>query len=337
MLLFKQLIQSSIGYSSDYLYLTSNNPPAIRRYNNIKFLQIKSLYRQEIEEIIKSILKAEEYNIYLAQGFFNTTLNFNKSYQLHIHISHTTQSVKIIVDIIKNEFTAAPEFEKELHKIISLYSKGLLLLTGNICNSNILSFMLNQINNNQKKHVLIFSNDQVLIPKSNKALISIYNLSEAEPTFIKNQAADIVFFSNFNNVNLVRTAIMCINMGLLAIAFTDAISCLCALEGIIVLFPHRESILKILSTHLIAIITQVFINNTSSDNLYLHEIIECDTTIQKFIIEDNLPEIKNSGIIKKINQLIEKNQIHYHDVQNILKNLSNTNQLYTESEYNDLF
>ncbi|AHX04249.1 P-loop NTPase family protein [Ehrlichia japonica] len=337
MLLFNQLIQSSIGYSSDYLYLTPNNPPAIRRYNNIEFLQTKSLPTQEIEEITKSILKTEEYDTYLAQGFFNTILNFNNSYQLHIHISHTTPSIKIIVDIIKNELIAAPEFEKELHRIISLYSKGLLLFTGNICNSNILSFILNHINNNQKKHVLIFSNDQVSIPKSNKALISIHNLSQAEPTFIKNQAADIVLFSNFNNVNLVRTAIMCINMGLLVIAFTDTISCLCALEGIIVLFPHRESILKILSTHLVAIITQVFINNAPSDNLYLYDIIECDTTIQKFIIEDNLSEIKNSGIIKKINQLIEKHQIHHHDIQSILKNLSDTNQLYTESDYNDLF
>ncbi|ABD44588.1 putative pilus retraction ATPase PilT [Ehrlichia chaffeensis str. Heartland] len=337
MLFFNQLIQSSIGYSSDYLYLTPNNPPAIRRYNNIEFLQIKSLSTQEIEEIIKSILKAEEYQKCMTQGFSNTTLAFDDSYQLHIHILYTaTQSFKIIVNIIQNELIVTPEFEKELHRIISICSKGLLLFTGNICNDNTALFILNQINDNQKKHVLIFSNDTIPVPKSNKALISIHNLPQAEPTFIKNQAADIVCFSNFNNANLVRTAITCINMGLLVIAFTDTISCLCALENIAILFPHKKSILKILSTHLIAIITQVFIR-VSSDNLYLYDIIECDTTVQQYIREDNLSEIKNLGMIKKINQLIEKHQVHYHDVANILKNLSDTNQPYTEPNHNDLF
>ncbi|AAZ68276.1 pilus assembly protein PilT [Ehrlichia canis] len=336
MLLFKQLIQSSIGYSSNYLYLTPNNPPAIRRFNNIEFLHTKSLLKEEIEEIIKSILKAEEYKIYMAQKFFNTTLNFNDSHQLYIYISHTSQSFKITVDIIINELTLAPEFEKELNRIISIYSKGLILFTGNICNTNTLLSILHQINNNQKKHVLVFTNNKMSIQKANKALISIYNLSQAESTFIKNQSADIVLFSNFNNINLVNTAIMCINMGLSVIAFTDTISCSCALEGISALFSHKKSILKILSTHLVAIITQVFINKVSIDNLHLYEIIECDTTIQQFIREDNLSEIKNSGIIKNINELIEKHQIHYHDVHNILKNLSDT-KLFTEPDLNDLF
>ncbi|MGN7619049.1 MAG: hypothetical protein ACTJLM_04075 [Ehrlichia sp.] len=214
------------------------------------------------------------------------------------------------------------ELEKELDIMINKLPKGLLLFTGNTYNSSnhTIPLILQEINNNQKKHIVIFSDNNVSIPKSNNSLINTYNLSQAEPTFIKNQAADIILLGNFNSINLIQTAIICINMGLPVIAFIDAISCSCALESIAVLFPHKKSILSILSTHLIAIITQVFINRTPySDGLYLYDITECNATIQQYIKEDKLLEIKNSGIIKKINQLIDDHQIHYHDVQEILK------------------
>ena len=340
MLLFNQLIQSSIGYSSDYLYLIPNNPPAIRKYHNIEFLQTKSLSSLEIEEIIKSILKVEEYNTYKTQGFFNTTLTFNNSYQLYIHISYNNQDVKLIVNIIKNEPIVKSEFEKELDIMINKLPKGLLLFTGDTYNSNnyTLPLILQEINNNQKKHTLIFSDNNVPIPKANKSLINIYNLSQADPMFIKNQAADIILLSNFNNINLIQTAIICINMGLPVIAFIDAISCSCALESIAILFPHKKSILSTLSTHLTAIVTQIFINRAPySDSLYLYDITECNADIKQHIREDKLLEIKNSGIIKKINQLIDDHQIHYHDIQEILKKLSDTDQLSSEFNNNDFF
>ncbi|KJV69637.1 ATPase, T2SS/T4P/T4SS family [Candidatus Neoehrlichia procyonis] len=337
---FNQLILSSIQYSASHIYFIPNTPPAIKTLGRIEFLQLKNCSTIEIEKIIESVLTEEAYNLCKSKNYFTTTLNFNQEYQLNIHIIRSISQIKMVIQINKKTSYSLSELNIpiELLKTISSASKGLIIVTGAPHHNKDITInaLLDEINNNQKKHVLIFSNDNAFHKTSNKSIISSYNLSQVNFEFIKNQSADIVILGCINSTELIHIANNCIAIGTLVIALVDAVSVTYAIEKIISLFPHRQSGLNTLSYHLLGIMLQVFITSKIHNNsLYLYDFIKCNSKVQNLIQEDKLQQINSSNIKNKINELIEQNKLTYHDVQIILSNLSNT-QFFYDTHY-DIF
>ncbi|UTO56120.1 twitching motility protein PilT [Neoehrlichia mikurensis] len=307
-------------------------PPAIKTLDRIEFLQLKNYSTTDIENIIASLLTKENYNICKSQSNFTTTIDFNQEYQLNVHILRSTLQIKIVIQINKKFFYSLSELNVpfELLQAISSPSKGLIIVTGAPHHNKdvVINALLDEINNNQKKHVLIFSNNSTFYKRPNKSIISLYNLSQANFEFIKNQSADIVILSNIKSADLMHVANSCVAIGILVIILVDAISVIYAIEKIISFFPHRKSSLNTLSHYLLGIMLQVYITSKIHHNsLYLYDFIKCDSKIQTLIQEDKLQQI-NCNMINTINKLIEKNKFTYHDVQITLSNLSNTQLFY---------
>ncbi|MFV9923963.1 MAG: twitching motility protein (pilT) [Anaplasma ovis] len=328
----KQLVASSIQHNASHLYCVIGQPPAIKRLGHIEFLQVRKIDQSDIKSILSAVLSAEAQAKFDSDGEVSVNFEFDETHFLNIHvardISRLESEAKVTIFIRELALPSEDDVPQELVRTAAYVSRGVILLGGAAHHNKnyTIEFLLHKIGTAQKKHILTFGMEAESVPKSDRAIISAYDTSQANFDFIKKQAADIVVFAELNS-NLVSVAHSCVTTGMLVIAAIDAVSTACMLERVLSMFPNMESGINFLASHVLGATLQVLLARKPC--VYVYDFITFDNKVRETIRSGNIELIENSDIVEKISKLIEENKLTHSDAQPVLAHLVSS----TSSQY----
>ncbi|MCU7612460.1 twitching motility protein (pilT) [Anaplasma capra] len=321
----KQLVASSVQHNASHLYCVVGQPPAIKRLGHIEFLQARKIEKEDIENIISGVLPTEAQAALHSTGEASTSTAFDETHSLSIHaardISRPESETKITICIKELVLPSEGDVPQELICTVMSASRGVILLGGAAHHNKdaTVRFLLHKIASTQRKHILTFGFGAIAPAGSSNSIISSYSLSQANFSFIKNQAADILAFPELDH-NLARIARDCAATGILTIAAIDSVSTPCMLERVIALFPDRTSGINFLSSHVLGTVMQALL--TKGPCIYIYDFIKFEDKVREVINSGNTALVEDSGMVEQINKLIDENKLTYSDAQPILAHIA---------------
>lgn len=201
----------------------------------------------------------------------------------------------------------APSVLKDLIK----HEKGLVLVTGPTGSgkSTTLAAMLNEINQNERKHIITIEDPVEFIHENKKALFSYRNIGADTLSYANalkyalRQDPDIILVGELRDKETVATAITAAETGHLVFATLHTNSAIQTINRIIDSFDGSEQIQvrNMLSVSLCAIISQNLVPKVGGGRVAMHEIFVNTSAISNLIRENKVHQIYSQMQLNQAN------------------------------------
>ncbi len=296
---FKKLILYAIDNNATDLYISEGVSPAVRIYNEIKFLKVDIITGEDIQQILCSVYTDQERENLHAQQVFSVIKEFEKV-RCRVKYWQTAQGGSITIKLLSYEFRQL----KELNAPPILFSipglqKGLVVLVGtaNSGKTTTINALLDYINQSFNKHVITIEDviEHMFVPKHSiiKQLeVGNHIATKQEGLYIAaKEQPDIVVITELNSLEVLQGVIKVIETGCLVIITLYADSCVNALNKLLAMCGAAN--INIATLDLKAVVAQkLLLKKRYQDLIAIFEVLLNNTEVQQCIKAGNLEKLE---------------------------------------------
>jgi twitching motility protein PilT len=298
----KKLLQSVVSHGASDLHLVARSEPQIRLDGVLRPVNLPTLTGDDIEEMCYSLITEkqkqhfEEYDeldfALLLPGIGRFRANFYRT------LGDMAAAFRTIpIEIPSLDDLGAPLVYKKMIK----REKGLILVTGPTGSgkSTTLAAMLNEINQNERKHVVTVEDPVEFIHTNKKCVFSHRGVGEDTKSFATalkyamRQDPDIILIGEMRDKETIEAALTAAETGHLVFGTLHTSSAPGTINRIIDVFTGDEQpqIRAMISTSLIAVIAQTLVPKLGGGRVAIPEILVPNHAISNLIREDKVHQI----------------------------------------------
>jgi len=298
----KKLLQSVVSHGASDLHLVSRTEPQIRLDGILKAVNLPVLTGDDIEEMCYSLITEKQKQHFEEHGELDFALllpnigRFRANY--YKTLGDMAAAFRIIpIDVPSLDDLGAPEVYKQLIK----REKGLILVTGPTGSgkSTTLAAMLNEINQNEQKHIITVEDPVEFIHQNKKCVFSHRGVGEDTKSFAAalkyamRQDPDIILIGEMRDKETIEAALTAAETGHLVFGTLHTSSAPGTINRIIDVFTGDEQpqVRAMISSSLVAVIAQALLPKLGGGRVAASEILVTNHAISNLIREDKVHQI----------------------------------------------
>ena len=249
------------------LHLSSELPPMIRVDGDIKRLNLPPLDRQQLRDMIYSIMTDSQVKNFEEHWEADFSTEVKGIARFRVNVFNQNRGLAVVFRTIPSRVLSLEDL-KAPEKFVDIIDvpRGLVLVTGPTGSgkSTTLAAMLNHINENKHEHILTVEDPIEFVHKPKKSVVIQREVgidTASYGTALKNslrQAPDVILIGEIRDVDTMQYAMHFAETGHLCLATLHATNSVQALERIYNFFPReqRHQIQPELAENLHCLITQ---------------------------------------------------------------------------------
>jgi len=298
----EQLLKNVKQYNASDLHLNVNAEPMLRIDGVLAPLNLPKLKNEDVIELCYSVLTEKQ------KAKLEEELELDFSFEIpgiarfranyYYEMEHLAAAFRIIPPRpFSLDELQAPAVFKELIK----REKGMVLVTGPTGSgkSTTLAAMLNEINENYKKHIITIEDPIEFVHQHKKSLFSQREVGRDTKSFLRALRAslredpDVILIGEMRDKETIGAAITAAETGHLVFATLHTNSADQTINRIVNVFPAEEQdqIRTQLSMALNAVISQALLPKIGGGRIAAHEIMINNPAISNLIRENKIAQI----------------------------------------------
>jgi twitching motility protein PilT len=298
----EQLLAYSTHNRASDLHLVHNNPPQMRIDGSLVPIEMQSLSGKDIENLLFPHISDEQKSEYMENMELDLALEFTKAGRYRVNVYRAMGETAIAFRTIPTTVPSLDELKSpEIFKEIIKREKGLILVTGATGSgkSTTISAMINEINENYRKHIMTIEDPLEFVHKSKKALISHRSVGHDTHSFknalkyVLRQDPDAILIGEMRDKETIGAGLTVAETGHLVFGTLHTNSAPSSINRIIDVFePEKQNQIRMqLSSTLIAIISQVLVPKVGGGRRAVFEILINNQAIANLIRESKNHQI----------------------------------------------
>lgn len=317
---FPQLIEHAVKMQATHIHLNVDMPPMIRINGKLKEVKIGSLTAAQIVELFSKILDQSQIDS-ISRGDEITLVHHDSASGAAVVINalFTQEGIASSIKLLTNKAATIGIEEIDIsHRLknLSELTQGLILITGATGSgkSATLAAIINYINSEHNKNIIVLDKFNESIYKSHKSIINHAKIGNDDDTKyintlkkLANKDCDVVAIDNCKmTLELVECILDVASSGQLVFVTMLATSSVKAISDLVYLLPQasKENLSNKIAQCLEGVVHQKLFVGSSSKRVAALEIIISDSTIKKYISSSRLPDLdaclKNDKIYPNI-------------------------------------
>ena len=249
------------------LHLSSELPPMIRVDGDIKRLNLPPLDRQQLRDMIYSIMTDTQVKNFEEHWEADFSTEVKGIARFRVNVFNQNRGLAVVFRTIPSRVLSLEDL-KAPEKFVDIIDvpRGLVLVTGPTGSgkSTTLAAMLNHINENKHEHILTIEDPIEFVHESKKSVVIQREVGIDTASYgmaLKNslrQAPDVILIGEIRDIDTMQYAMHFAETGHLCLATLHATNSVQALERIYNFFPReqRHQIQPELAENLHCLITQ---------------------------------------------------------------------------------
>jgi len=298
----KKLLRSIVTHNASDLHLISGSEPLIRLDGKLVPVNLPKIDGETIEDMCYSILSEKQKKIFEETNELDFALLLPEIGRFRANYYKTMGDMAaafrtIPIDVPSLDDLKAPSIYKKLIR----REKGLILVTGPTGSgkSTTLAAMLNEININEQKHIITVEDPVEFIHRNKKSVFSQRGVGEDTSSFATalkyamRQDPDVILIGEMRDKETIEAALTAAETGHLVFGTLHTSSAAGTINRIIDVFNGDEQpqIRAMISTSLIAVISQTLIPKLGGGRVAIPEILISNHAISNLIREEKIHQI----------------------------------------------
>ena len=248
----RRLLAELVSINASDLHLVHDQPPVFRLHGVLQHQpEFKEpLSRKQVEEILQSLISAEQWSLLQETGELDMALNGGGGVRLRLNAYRQQQGVAVAIRLLPNHFFKLNELgldEALLRKIIDLPT-GLVLVTGATGSgkSTTIASIIHTINCNRACHIHTIEDPVEYRHESMKALVTHREIGTDTASFSEalrrslRQDPDVIVVGEMRDLETMRAALTLSETGHLTFATLHTSDAVQTISRIISTFPSGE-------------------------------------------------------------------------------------------------
>ncbi|KIM08041.1 MAG: twitching motility protein pilT [Sulfurovum sp. FS06-10] len=298
----KKLLQSVVSHGASDLHLVSRSEPQIRIDGMLKPVNLPKLTGEDIEEMTYALLTEKQKKMFEENLELDFSLMLPHVGRFRANYYRTLGEIAAAFRIIPTVIPSLDEYKSPpIYKELIKREKGLILVTGPTGSgkSTTLASMLNEINMTENKHIVTIEDPVEFIHENKKCVFSHRETGSDTKSFATalkyamRQDPDIIFIGEMRDKETIEAALTAAETGHLVFGTLHTNSAPGTINRIIDVFAGDEQaqIRTMISTSLVAVISQVLIPKIGGGRVAVPEIMITNHAIANLIREDKVHQL----------------------------------------------
>lgn len=294
-----KILKEAINQNASDIILTSGNKPSIKTRGEVKPLDgYEKIEKDSFKEDIFSIMTEKQKKDFLANKEldFSITVEWLARFRVNVFSQRDGWGA-----VLRPIATVIPDFDSlglpEQIKSFTKKTNGIVLITGSVWSgkSTTLASLINEINKNQKKHIVTVEDPIEFVYQNENSIIEQREVWPNTLSFDNalkyalRQAPDVILVWEMRDLDTFRLALRAAETGNLVFATLHTSGAARTIARVIDMFPgsERDQIRQQLSESLIWVVwqsllkwanntrvaaTEILVNNTSVANMIRKEV-----------------------------------------------------------------
>ena len=287
------------------LHLSADLPPMIRVDGDIKRLNLPPLDRQQLRDMIYSIMTDTQVKNFEEHWEADFSTEVKGIARCRVNVFNQNRGLAVVFRTIPSRVLSLEDL-KAPEKFVEIIDvpRGLVLVTGPTGSgkSTTLAAMLNHINENKHEHILTIEDPIEFVHESKKCLVNQREVHRDTQSFSNALRAalredpDIILVGELRDLETIRLALTAAETGHLVFGTLHTSSAAKTIDRIIDVFPGEEKQLvrSMLSESLRAVIAQTLLKKIAGGRIAAHEILVATSAVKNLIREDKIAQIYSS-------------------------------------------
>jgi twitching motility protein PilT len=260
------LLKLMIEKGASDLHLRVGVQPVLRVNGDLFKLQTERCTAEEMDQILTTVMKPEQYDVFLRNNEFDFALGLKEVGRFRINAFRQRGTPSLAIRSIK---TQAPEFTElglpEVILDIAMHKRGLVLVTGTTGSgkSTLLASMIEQINNNSPSNIITIEDPIEFLYRDKRSVIAQREIGPDTHSFANalrasfRQDPDIILIGEIRDRETIETALSAADTGHLVMSTLHTMNAVETVSRIISFFPphQHDQIRLVLSSVLVSIIS----------------------------------------------------------------------------------
>lgn len=300
-----ELLEHAIAEHASDVFIVAGLPVSFRRNGAICQINGEKLLPADTERFVTEIYSlASNRDIGILHNTWDDDFSFAITGLSRFRVSAFKQrgALSAVIRIITFDL---PDF-KELHipeYILHLgdSGKGMILVTGPAGSgkSTTLACIIDQINQNQRKHIITLEDPIEYLHRHSNSIVSQREINVDTDSYVTalraalRQSPDVILLGEMRDYETINVAMTAAETGHLLLSTLHTIGAANTIDRIIDVFPanQQRQICIQLSTVLNAVISQQLVPTTDGDMVPALEILTVTSAIRNMIRENKVPQI----------------------------------------------
>ena len=296
------LINALLKNKASDLHIVPRDYPSIRVDGSLVKLDYKILTGEDVKELCYPIMNPRQIKKFESQGEVDGMFAYNEEARFRFNIYKVMGQPAAALRLIPSRVPSLDELKApEVFKKLTKQHRGIILVTGPTGSgkSTTLAAMINEINTNEKKHIVTIEDPVEFLHTSKKSVISHREVESDTQDFytglkyVLRQDPDVILIGEMRDSQTMAAALSAAETGHLVFATLHTNSAPKTINRILDSFPAEEQsqIRAMLASSLNAVISQTLLPKIGGGRVAAWEIMLRNDAISNLIREEKVHQI----------------------------------------------
>jgi twitching motility protein PilT len=298
----KKLLQSVVVHKASDLHLISKKEPLLRVDGKLRPVNMPKLTGEDIEEMCYALLTEKQKKRFEEENELDFAVELEGIGRFRVNYYRTLGDMAAAFRIIPLDVPTLDDINAPaVYRKIIKREKGLILVTGPTGSgkSTTLAAMLNEVNENESKHIVTVEDPVEFVHQHKKCVFSHRSVGDDTRSFAAalkyamRQDPDVILIGEMRDKETIAAALTAAETGHLVFATLHTNSAPGTINRIIDVFGGDEQpqIRAMLSSSLVAVIAQALLPKIGGGRVAVPEILVTNHAIANLIREDKVHQI----------------------------------------------
>lgn len=302
------LLRTTIKHKASDLHLVARSEPQIRIDGTLVKLNLPVLGKKEIDKLCYTLLTDKQKKTLEEERELDFSIDLEDVGRFRVNYYYTMGSVAAAFRTIVTKIPTLDDINapKVLKQLVTR-RKGLILVTGPTGSgkTTTVAAMINEINQNDKKHILCIEDPIEYVHKGINCLFSYRNLGEDTRTFQRalksalREDPDIIFIGEMRNTETMEIALEAAETGHLVIATLHTNSAAQTINRLVSSFEgsKQDQVRSQVAITIEGILSQILLPRIDGGRVAATEILVGTPAIRNLIRENKIHQINSQMMI----------------------------------------
>ncbi len=322
------LLKTVVAHNASDLHLVAGSEPQVRIDGRLVPLNMPKLTGEDVQEMCYSLITEKQKKQFEENNELDFSFTFQKDARFRANYYKTLGNVAAAFRIIPSKVPTIDELgAPQIFKKLIKREKGLILVTGPTGSgkSTTLAAMLNEINEQEHKHIITIEDPVEFLHENKKSLFSFREIgtdTRDYATALKyalREDPDVILIGEMRDTETIQAALTAAETGHLVFATLHTNSAPGTINRIIDVFPAdaQAQVRAQLASSLVAVIAQALLPKITGGRIAVHEIMINNPAIANLIRENKIHQIYSQ---MQLNQQETGMQTQTKELQKLLLN-----------------
>jgi twitching motility protein PilT len=297
-----ELLKFAVDNDASDLHISVGRPPIVRLHGDIETIEAPELTQDDVDAMVKTLCTEEQAEKYRENWDFDMSYTLPGVARFRVNLFRHTRGGGIVFRTIPEEILSLDKLGcPPIFRQIARQPRGVVLVTGPTGSgkSTTLAGMIDEINENEKAHILTVEDPVEFVHPPKKSLINQREVSAHTKSFSNALRAalredpDIILVGEMRDLETIQLALTAAETGHLVFGTLHTSSAAKTIDRVVDVFPAEEQsmIRAMLSESLKAVISQTLLKKAEGGRVAAHEIMVATSAIRNLIRENKVPQM----------------------------------------------